>query len=86
MCLGRCHPGQLVTKPWPSQVGMMGWGGIVAEQGARVCEHRGPRTRVPSLFIQRARLTVCHKGLWVCVWEGVVLQLSIKTAVKVQDA
>lgn len=64
---------------------MMGWGGIAAQRDARVCEHRGPCTRVLSLFIQKATLTICHKGLWVCVGEGAVLRLSIKTAIKVQD-
>lgn len=29
-------------------------------------------------------LTVCYKGLLACVWEGMVLQLSIKTAIKAQ--
>lgn len=85
VCLGRCHPDHLVTNPWPSQLGMMGWGGIAAQRDARVCEHRGPCTRVLSLFIQKATLTICHKGLWVCVGEGAVLRLSIKTAIKVQD-
>lgn len=56
VCLGRCHPDHLVTNPWPSQLGMMGWGGIAAQRDARVCEHRGPCTRVLSLFIQKATL------------------------------